>query len=318
MTEVVTRAVGPRAVAVGFDGSAASKRAVDWAVAEARGRSAPLRLVTVHLTLGAPPEPEPGQPDASADRQAVREMLERYARATAAKVPDVTVEWELISALSSGAGLVSRSAEWLLLVVGDHGGGFAGILLGSTASQVCAHARCPVIVTRGPASRTGPYSGRVVVGVDGSAPSRAALRFGLHEARLRGVGAVVVHAWRFPPAARDSFLATRNDGTDMETLETVVLAESLAGVRERYPEVPVKRLSAYGTAREVLLEQSAGALLLVVGSRGVGGFTGLLLGSTSQALAQHADVPVAIVHANDKQDKRTHRSENPGQVGVIK
>ncbi|ADD43316.1 universal stress protein [Stackebrandtia nassauensis] len=289
----------PAAIAVGYDGSPSSRRAIDWAADEARLRDRELIIVTVHLTLSAPPPPAEDEPDPSADRQAVRDMLNAAKRDLAERSPRLKVEAELISAATAGAGLVAGSDRWELLVLGERGeGGFAGILVGSTSTQVSAHARCPVVVVRGPGGETGPNAGRVVIGVDESEHSREAVRFGLREARLYQVPATLVHAWRHPMATRDGYLASGlGDRQAMADRALTTISEALSGIHEDFPDVPVKRMAVHGGARQVLLDQSMGARMLVVGSRGHGGFAGLLLGSTSQALLHHADAPVAIVRS---------------------
>lgn len=289
-------------IAVGYDGSPHSRRAMEWAADEARLRDRRLVLVTVHLTAGAPPLPEEGQPDPSAERKSIQDMLDAAKRKLAAAAPDLRIETALISAATSSGGLVSQSHRWSLLVMGDRGrGGFAGILLGSTTTQVSAHAHCPVIVVRDTEINHGPNPGRVVIGVDGSPLSHEAVRFGLREARLRHAPVTVVHAWHYPATTRDGYFAMElGDREAMENRATAVLSDSLAGLRHEYSDVDVKRISVHGSTRQVLLEQANGAFLLVVGSRGHGGFAGLVLGSTSQAVLHHAKTSVAVVHATDE------------------
>ena len=136
----------------------------------------------------------------------------------------------------------------------------------------------------------------IVVGVDGSGQSREALRWALEEARLRGTGVHVVHAWSLPiggvsPGLGASFDAELLDGLrrDAEQLVERVLADVAdAGVE-------LESSVAEGPAAPALVEAADGADLLVVGSRGHGGFAGLLLGSVSQQAAHHAPCPVVIV-----------------------
>jgi nucleotide-binding universal stress UspA family protein len=138
----------------------------------------------------------------------------------------------------------------------------------------------------------------IVVGVDGSAGAKAALRWALAEARLRGTVLRVVHAWTFPYAAtRYSILPLIDEGFNEELKKTAVslIEEMLAEVGSEADEVEVERVTVEGAAPRVLLEQAEDAELLVVGSRGLGGFRGLLLGSVSQQCAHHAQCPVVIV-----------------------
>jgi nucleotide-binding universal stress UspA family protein len=134
----------------------------------------------------------------------------------------------------------------------------------------------------------------IVVGVDGSAEAKEALGWALGEARLRGAALRVVHAWQFPATAG---FAAAYDGEllnalrdDAEALVDRLLAE--VGVPD---SVKVEKAVVEGSAAQVLVEAAADADLLVVGSRGHGGFAGLLLGSVSQQCAHHASCPVVIV-----------------------
>ncbi|TCC30811.1 universal stress protein [Kribbella speibonae] len=156
-------------------------------------------------------------------------------------------------------------------------------VLGSVATAVSAKAPCPVVVVRGE-RRTGP----VVVGTDGSPDSEDAIAFAFEEAARTGQRLDVVYCWQ--PQAEH---AAPIDST--EQLLQNWLAESLAPYREKFPTVPVRASVAEGRASTRLIKRSAKASLVVVGSRGRGGVTGLLLGSVSQSLLHHADSPVAIV-----------------------
>jgi nucleotide-binding universal stress UspA family protein len=144
--------------------------------------------------------------------------------------------------------------------------------------------------------------GLIVVGVDQSAGAQAALRFALEEARLRQATLRVVHAWQFGyigatglegwlPAAGGSLEDFRR-GAEAALDET--LREAIADTNG----MTIERRVEQGTAAEVLVEESQSADLLVVGSRGHGGFAQLLLGSVSQQCAQHAFCPVVIVRSS--------------------
>lgn len=148
--------------------------------------------------------------------------------------------------------------------------------------------------------------GRIVVGIDGSSESEDALEFALAEARLRGTTLHVVHAWRTPltlalPEPTVMGYAPVSAG-DLEQLAAKLreraeqlVAEELHAVLGDDPRVEVRREVLESDAAEALVEASRGADLLVVGSRGRGGFSGLLLGSVGQHVAHHAHCPVVIV-----------------------
>lgn len=135
----------------------------------------------------------------------------------------------------------------------------------------------------------------VVVGVDGSEGARAAARFALEEARLRGATLVVAAAWHVPAAAYAAGIAPPPElGQDLERAARTAVEQ----VRDELgggADVPVETIVREGQAADVLVEESAGADLLVVGSRGLGGFRGLLLGSVGIQCAHHARCPLAIV-----------------------
>jgi nucleotide-binding universal stress UspA family protein len=138
--------------------------------------------------------------------------------------------------------------------------------------------------------------GRIVVGVDGSEGSIVALRWALEEARLREATVDAVHTWEYPYVGELAGMAAFTiDRDELERAAREVLTTSIdhAGPTS----VPVKPILAYGPAASVLLDAAKGADLLVVGSRGRGGFAGLLLGSVSQQCAHHAPCPVEIVPA---------------------
>jgi nucleotide-binding universal stress UspA family protein len=156
--------------------------------------------------------------------------------------------------------------------------------------------------------------GTIVVGVDGSPAALAALRFALAEARLRGARLVALYAWVLPLAeAPGPFLLGWPDevGPTVDQLGPALgraaeerLAAALREVADEAEGVEVERRAVEGPAATMLLEAAAGADLLVVGSRGHGGFRGLLLGSVSQQCAQHARCPVVIVPAPESADDR--------------
>lgn len=138
--------------------------------------------------------------------------------------------------------------------------------------------------------------GTIVVGVDGSGESKEALRWALEEARLRGAAVRAVYAWRDPYVLTPGFGLPEDFEFDalreraVETLDAVV-----AEVVGKSSDVPVEAVIAEGSAGSVLVDAAEGADLLVVGSRGHGGFVGLLLGSVSHQCVQHASCPVLIV-----------------------
>jgi nucleotide-binding universal stress UspA family protein len=141
-----------------------------------------------------------------------------------------------------------------------------------------------------------PESGPVVVGVDGSPASELAIAAAFEEASSRRAPLIAVHAWS--DVTYEDFYGTVRIVPQWESLEEDeerLLAQRLAGWQEKYPDVEIRRVLRRDRPRHALLEAAEKAQLVVVGSRGRGGFTGMLLGSTSQALVQHAGCPVLVV-----------------------
>ena len=294
-----------RAVVAGVDGSECGLQAVRWAAAEASRRHLPLRLVAAHAW---PAGGLIGDPGLGVDYRAVlRDVVLGHLAAATADALQVAPELEVEQAEVTGSPvpvLQGESARAEMVVLGDRGlGGFTGLLIGSVAVAVTAHASCPVIVVRGPApDRTTPSPEPVVVGVDGSPTSEAAVAFAFEEASLRRVPVVAVHVWR--DLLVDPTMAPLLDWDAVESDEREVLAERLAGWSEKYPDVSVRRLVVQDRPARALVEESGRAQLVVVGSRGRGRFHGMLLGSVSQALLHHAHCPVAVVRPTGSGEHR--------------
>ena len=286
-------------VVVGVDGSAGSDQAVLWAADLAARRQ--LTLHVVHgLRLTTPPLGVTMVANGEAF-ETVMENGERILRDAAwlAHRVDETITVTTDMPTEPPVPLLTDLSRMVrMIVVGHTGdGGFTGMLVGSTAAAVVSHAHCPVLVIRGRFGPAGaPEDGSVVVGVDGSPVSEQAVATAFDEASGRGVPLVAVQAWSDDSCGgmyrTNRYLA---DWDAIEGDEQQVLAERLAGWQEKYPDVEVRRELVRDRPRHTLLEWSAIAQLVVVGSRGRGGFLGMLLGSTSQALVQHAQCPVLVV-----------------------
>jgi len=285
-----------RPVVVGVDGSGSAYRAVEWAAAEAARRGAELRLVRAFSwTTSERPVRDGGRVAQYRDEllKIARGQVARAARIAA----DVRPEVETTTQVAIGApievlGSEARRAQ--LLVLGDRGlGGLAGLLLGSVAVGLAAHGACPVVIVRGERAGAGNDESPVVVGIDDSPISEAALAFAFDAAAARGVGLVVVHAWS--PTAIDDALAPVMDWDAATAEEDALLAERLAGWEQKHPEVAVRRTVVRNGAVRSLVAASREAQLVVVGSRGRGNATGLLLGSVSHGVLHASHCPVAIV-----------------------
>lgn len=282
-------------VVVGVDGSESATQAVRWAALEAARRGASLLLVHVWtpVPVSVPHAAALGPYEDGLIEQGRQWLAEATAVAKEA-APDVTTSTRLSSGSVAGR-LIGRSTSAGLVVLGSRGlGGFTGLIVGSIAVAVATHGHCPVVVVRGADPQSAPrQDGPVVVGVDGSPTSLAAVRLAFQAASLRGVPVVAVHAWSDLPVTTVWELTTTSES--IRTLESEVLDRWLAESRVQYPSVPVERVVVRDGPAHILLERARTAQLVVVGSRGRGGFRGLLLGSTSQAMLHHAACPVAVV-----------------------
>lgn len=291
-----TPAPPTKPIIVGVDGSESSTRAVRWAAREAALRRRPLKIVNSYSW------PLSGYPDGvfiSGDLyetlRANSDSVLREAKQAAESTPDLQVS---TVSLTGNAQLVLRelSQDAELVVIGSRGlGGFTGLLLGSTAVGLASRADCPVVVVRGTRE---PTDGPIVLGTDAGALSEAATAFAFEEAALRAAPLLAVHAWQETgvDVAMEAHVPVEFWRTAGEHAEELV-AERLAGWREKYAGVEVT-IEVHGASpAEQLVHHSEQAQLVVVGSRGRGGFTGLTLGSTSQTVLRHAAAPVIVVRA---------------------
>ena len=287
-----------RPVVVGVDGSGSAYRAVGWAAAEAARRGAELRLVRAFSwTTSERPIRDGGRVAQYRDEllKFARSQVARAARIAADARPELETTTQVaIGAPIEVLGSEARRAQ--LLVLGDRGlGGLAGLLLGSVAVGLAAHGACPVVIVRGKRGGPGNAESPVVVGIDDSSISEAALAFAFDAAAARGVGLVVVHAWS--PTAIDDALAPVMEWDAATAEEDALLAERLTGWEQKHPEVAVRRTVVRDGAVRALVAASREAQLVVVGSRGRGNATGLLLGSVSHGVLHASHCPVAIVRS---------------------
>jgi len=300
----VEEAASLHEVVVGVDGSAGARAALDWALREARLRDRAVRLVTV-WPEDAPWRVLTGAVDPSSAHR-VEEDLRARMRDWAAEVAAVAgcdavpVHTEVRYGQPAQQ-LVDAAAAGGLLVVGSRGRGrLRGALLGSVSLQCAQYARGSVLVVRddeyshGAVLWQGPTS-RVVVGVDGSAGSVAALRFAAAEARLRGGQLHVVHAWIDNLSGYDGPPWVRPAATLREQADTTLRESLRAAWQNGSPEVQVRAEIIEGAEWDVLTEVAEAADLLVIGSRGRTGWSSLLLGSVALRCITYSPCPVAVV-----------------------
>ncbi|MEU7482091.1 universal stress protein [Lentzea sp. NPDC042327] len=286
---------GPAApVVVGIDGSSSALAAVRWAADDCARHHAPLRLVHGYLlpSRGYPEVILTGTEVHQAIEAQARTWLDEAAQAALAGAPDIDVTTHVVAG-GAATSLIEESREARLMVLGSQGlGGVTGLLVGSTALALASHGQCPLVVVRGTPRSEGP----VVVGVDGSPTSEAAVAFAFEAASVRRAPLTAVMSWHNLMIGSDfddsQFAINWNR---VEEQEQRLLAQQLAGWQEKYPDVQVDRVVLHDRPVRALTRFGEQAQLLVVGSRGYGGFVGMLIGSTSQALVYHAPCPLAIV-----------------------
>lgn len=280
-------------IVVGVDHSEGSLEALEFAIEEAALRAVGLEVVWAwsdHL----PGSDVPGGVIDGVDVGALAQV--QLDELVASRVPDgldVTVRAVIDKPESA---LVDSARSAGLLVVGARGqGGFLGLRLGSVSSKVTNRAPCPVAVVHPrieePGSDTEP---RIVVGVDGSEPARNALRWAVSEASIREVPVIVVNGW-MNPAIGLSYPGLVPPIEALEKAARDLLDAELEVAAQYAPGVTVHARPVCAGAALALIEASRGASLVVVGSRGQGGFVGRLLGSVAQQVVTYAECPAVVV-----------------------
>ncbi|WP_344579425.1 universal stress protein [Nonomuraea roseoviolacea] len=283
-----------RRVLVGYDESPESERALRWAVEEARLRH--LAVLVCHAWLW----PYPFRP-------VVQEVLAQVERMAAAVVddgvrrardlnPDVEIR-PLLARGPASAVLLQAAADAELVVLGSRGqGGFDGLEIGSAAVQVPAHSVRPVVVVRPVPQPAGDGRVKVVVGVDGSPASLAALEFAAEEAALRGGAVVPICCWWDPGALPGPDRLPFTDPQAMRDQAETRFREAISPLARRYPDVPVATEFAAERPQRAINDSARGATLLVVGVRGWGSSTpGTLLGPVTRSALAEAPCPVAVI-----------------------
>ena len=281
-------------IVVGVDGSANSTSAAQWAASMAVRLHSPLHIVSaVHEPVYyAPATPLAIPADVWEQlRHRAEEVVAGLATAIRDEHASLTVTTRVENA-SAARTLGEHSKTARMLVVGNSGTGMlASSLLGSTAKAVVDKSSCPVVVWR--AGSTGADA-PVAVGIDGGVTGESAVEFAFEIASARSVRVRAVHIWNAGRFGGGVAFPGFVDWADVEHEEAALLAESLAGWAEKYPDVKVERVLHQGAAASSLVDFSASSQLVVVGSRGRGAIARALVGSTSSNLAYHAHCPVMI------------------------
>ncbi len=282
-------------IVVGLDDSASSMSALAWATEQAAAEHRELTLVhTVNAVT-------PAYLDASvADPRKAREALlvEAEAVFTAArrevarKAPELVVN-EVFSFQDPREQLLELSRHAALVVVGSRGRGkVRSLLLGSVGVALVRHAGCPVVIHR--PWNPGIVRNGILVGADGSEDSRTVLEFAYRQAALRRLPLTVLHClWGVHAAVGGAYLGTDRIA-ELES-ERLLLAESMAGLAEKHPDVTVRTRMAGGLPQDQLVRMGERMNMVVVGAHQRGRVQRTLFGMTSIAVTEHAVCPVAVV-----------------------
>jgi nucleotide-binding universal stress UspA family protein len=279
---------------VGFDGSEAAAAAVRWAADEAETRGAAVRvvssysipLVMAYYGVGTAIAPE-------SSLQELRESCIADLHAVVAESththPRVGFDFKAVNEHPVNV-LVREAEDADLLVVGSNGAGAVrSLLLGSVTGAVLHESPCPVVVVPRDLHEA---TGRIVVGVDGSKHSYTALDWAIDEADKHGADLVVLHAWEYPYRMTEEGFAPGPDLAEVDA--AIVIDAAVEHARDRMTGEVHRRL-VEGGATQSLLDVAEAADMLVVGSRGRGGFRSMLLGSVAHAVSAHARCPVVVV-----------------------
>ena len=303
----------PTGIVVGIDGSEQSHCALIWAAREAKLRNVPLHLVTAYtVPIFAASGLDGGY--ATVDDDVIRQGAEAVLRESAAKVAHLDIQMDARVENGDAAGVLLELSETAqLLVFGSRGrGGFIGRLLGSVSAALPAHAKCPTVtVPLSCAPRLGEapdvegarrkVEKVVTVGVDGSDQARYAVLLAAEQAERNGSTLRIICAVQ----PYTGSLAWMPAPVDREALFAEIQVQLDAGqkwLQHHFPALPIQMDLLEGSAVEALVDASETSELVVMGTRGRGGFAGMMLGSTTDGVRHHAKGPIMVVR--DKEDPR--------------
>jgi len=277
-------------IVVGVDGSVGSRAAIGWAIDEATRRRAPLELVHSWRPMYRPTRDTAGDSEAElVARDHGAWLLAAAAGSVTASAPELAVTTSLLRGRPSAV-LLDAAAKAQLLVVGARGiGGYAGLSLGSVSLHAVSHSASSVVVVRS-TREVGP----VIVGIDGSAESKIVLRAALDEARLRSSPLLVMCAL-FVHSRAEGVLDRKRAFAAAQANANYALEQLLSSISSEYRGLDISQTQPIGYPAEVLANASMNAQLLIVGSRGGGGFAGMKLGSIAHAVVHNAHCTVMVV-----------------------
>ena len=296
-------------IVVGVDGSDHATRAVVWAAEQAALEARSLAIVhctaqgSVRGTSWQDAEGFDHESLTRAVNSAARMILATAAGRATAAVPDIPVLTELLD-VDPRIALVDLSEHAHLLVLGSRGRGpLKTALLGSVSAFVASHADCPVVVCR-PSDHESPPVAEVVVGADGGEASRPVLEYAFAQASLRRTPLTVMHCFWDVAAATGGKGVVQDDDKDLSDLR-LLLAESVAGLAEKYPDVQVTQELARGLVDECLADLAPAAELLVVGRAERHGWSRFVHTSCALAVVERARTTVAVVpeHTHERNEQ---------------
>ncbi|MBC6463025.1 universal stress protein [Actinomadura sp. HBU206391] len=266
-------------VVVGYDGSRDGDRVVRWAVTEAKLRR--IGVTICHAWHWEYPMTQIDPEWLGIVKRMAGHVLDHGVFIARTIAPTVQVRKVLLPGPASSV-LLHEAEDAEAIVVGS--GGEGDVPAGSTAMRLAAMASCPVVVIRS----AGPADGRIVVGVDESAGSDAALAFAFEEAALKGWQVHAVHGCGDPPLDTDPEIIRRRAG--------VLLERAVAPWRDKYPQVAAWTRLVMEPAHEALVKAATGTEMLVVGDQGAGVHPPLTLGPVSRAMLHRAPCTVTVAH----------------------
>jgi len=292
---MTTTSVTKGAVVVGVDAAAHTDAAIAWATRYAAEHRLPLTLVHGAGTFARLTSFDPTvtrQQMRIEGRRVTDDALAKAQKLMRSSGVEVEVRVQVLLAEGRDA-LLEAAADAALLVVGSRGRGtIASVLLGSVSVGVSAHAACPVVV-----ARPGHDDGHVVVGVDGTESSVRALGFAFDTASWQGRKLDVVNTWGGGTPYPGGMVGEQRRVVTED--HRLLVAEALAGLAEKYPDVVVAEYVVENDAVDALVRASQEASLVVVGSRNRGDAAGLLLGSVSREVVEKAHGSVAVVRPGE-------------------
>ncbi|MEV0946690.1 universal stress protein [Rhodococcus sp. NPDC049939] len=283
-------------VVVGVDNSERAMKAAVWAAAIAHRRSLTLRIAhalsnpAYHYSEAAPLFQAEFAPEVE---RSAHEVLDRAERRVRSEFPEIMISSGTYPG-PAGLALTGLSRHAQMVAVGSTGAGAVEALVtGSTVTRVVNRARCPVAVIRSNAPSPIPDNRPVVVGVDGSELSSLAIAAAVEFAATFDVPVLAVHGWDDDIAHGHSITKVTNSSV-VEDEQSVLMAENLAGWREKDPDLQLTTVIERANPAELILKYAHDAQLVVVGSHGHGRLVGTLLGSTSRNVLHHAPCTVMI------------------------